>query len=510
MEFTKDFSTSELNDEKYRLLFESVNFGIFILNSEFKPVELNKRVYEILGYSESELKEMTLLDILVKEELKTNPLRFDEINTKGYTINQRHLVRKDGNLIFAEITVRKLSDGSLFGLINDISERHRIELELKNSLNKLQNLIHNAPFGLLFYHLDPDGKLIFTGANPSADKILGVDHNKFIGKTIEEAFPPLAQTDIPKIYKKIALDGGTYSSDHINYEDELIKGAYEILAFQTIPNNMAVTFTDVTIKKRIEQEKAKLIAELELKNKDMEKLIYIASHDLRSPLLSIQGFIQKAEKYIDDLKQYSAYLHNIDPMKKQLFEELIEEKIPKAFKYINSSSLKMDTTINGLLKYSRTGRAPLNYITIPFNELVQNVITSMAYQVQTSNTRININSNHLCYCDPVLLHQAIENIIDNALKYRHIDRVPEITITTNIKNDNLLISISDNGIGIDENHLQKIFEIFQRLNPSGSVAGEGIGLAITKKIIEKHNGKIWVESKINEGSTFYISLPQNK
>lgn len=145
------------------------------------------------------------------------------------------------------------------GLWN-ILKRRRAEEIREESEAKYQNIIDHAPSGMHFYELKPDGSLVFTGSNPGADQILGVVHSQFIGKTIEEAFPPLAETGIPAQYRKVAAEGGTWQTDQVTYDGEAIRGAYAVTAFQTSPGAMVAMFIDITKRKRAEQNEQNTIA----------------------------------------------------------------------------------------------------------------------------------------------------------------------------------------------------------------------------------------------------------
>ena len=139
-------------------------------------------------------------------------------------------------------------------LANEIAERKRVEQELRSNEEKFRAIVEASPMGMHMYHLETDGRLVFTGANPAADKILGVDNQQFVGQTIEEAFPPLIETDVPQNYRQAAEKGTTWQHNQIIYEDQHISGAYEVYAFQTSPRRMAAMFLDITERKQAEAE----------------------------------------------------------------------------------------------------------------------------------------------------------------------------------------------------------------------------------------------------------------
>jgi len=166
----------------------------------------------------------------------------------------------------------------------------------------------------------------------------------------------------------------------------------------------------------------------------------------------------------------------------------------------------MDALLNGLLSISRLGRMDFNYQKINTTELFEEILSTFEYQFKSEKFEVKLNVLEPCKGDPVQLNQLFSNLISNSLKYRDPNKKGELTISNYIENGSIVFLIKDNGIGIKKEHQNKVFEFFHRLNPKDS-AGEGLGLAIVKKILTKHSGKIWIESKENIGSKFYVSLP---
>jgi PAS domain S-box-containing protein len=176
--------------------------------------------------------------------------------------------KRDGGSFVAEVSASIVRDerGDPFGMVAsfaDVSRHRSTEEELRVSQASFANVVSSSPMGIHMYELAPDGRLIFTGANPAADRILGVDNSRYVGLTIEEAFPPLVQTEVPSAYTSVAAGGGTWNTEQVDYEDEEIRGAFEVYAFQTGPGSMAAMFLDITDRKRAEAERARLEEELQ-------------------------------------------------------------------------------------------------------------------------------------------------------------------------------------------------------------------------------------------------------
>jgi signal transduction histidine kinase len=239
----------------------------------------------------------------------------------------------------------------------------------------------------------------------------------------------------------------------------------------------------------------------------MEQIIYVTSHDLRSPLLNIQGFSRELVKDVEQIRQKLNENTTSSAVKEKLVETL-EEDIPDALKFILASSSKMDTLLSGLLRLSRMDRVRLDIKQLDMNKLMSNVIGTHEYKIKESKVTCQIEELPSCSGDEAQINQVFSNLIDNALKYLVSDREGLINISGRSENGHIVYCLEDNGIGIEERHQDKVFEIFHRLNPGDSVVGEGLGLTIVRKILDRHSGKIWVESEPGKGSKFFVSLPE--
>lgn len=298
-------------------------------------------------------------------------------------------------------------------------------------------------------------------------------------------------------------------SEEILY-DQGIKKYFEVFKTPILNDSGEVTgivgsARDIAQRKKAEGDKETLLAELEGKNKEMESLIYVASHDLRSPLVNLQGFSQLLDKAFKKI-QSNLPMDNLPEVSKWIIKENLEEKIPGFLKFILASTAKMDALISGLLKVSRTGRDPLNLEQISMNKLIKNVIFAMTYQIEKNNSEIIVGDLPECSGDSGQLNQVFTNILENALNYRDPEKKLKIKISGTREENLSHYQIEDNGIGIEKDSQLRIWEIFLRLDPKGAIPGEGLGLTIAKRIIERHGGKIWVESQPETGSIFHVLL----
>ena len=263
---------------------------------------------------------------------------------------------------------------------------------------------------------------------------------------------------------------------------------------------------DITRQRVNEQERERLLAALEDKNKELEQVVYIASHDLRSPLVNVQGFSHELSLICDQMKKVLTPEAISNELYQQL-EPMLFEDVPDALEFIKTSTSKMDMLLKGLLKLSRLGRAALQIEPLKMDDLIRQVISNFEYITKEQGIEIRVDANLPdCRGDVTQINQVFSNLISNAIKYRDPERACVIRVSAQLQNGLVCYDICDNGLGIPPNSLNSIFELFHRLHPNKS-EGEGLGLTIVRKILERHGGAICVTSEQSTGSTFSVSLP---
>jgi PAS domain S-box-containing protein len=275
---------------------------------------------------------------------------------------------------------------------------------------------------------------------------------------------------------------------------------YPFLDARGRPYQYVAIRTDITQRKEDELRLKFLAAELAVKNKELETIVYVVSHDLRSPLLNVQGFGHALVRACGQLKE--KFKSFDDPEVKHLFDV----DIPRALRFIEAGVTKMDTLLSGFLRFSRLGRVVLQIQTIQMNKLVTGAAQALKFQTDEAGASVTIGDLPNCKGDPTLAGQVFSNLIDNALKYRAKDRPCAISITGHVEGGQAIYCVEDNGIGIAPEHQPKVFELFHRLDPK-KIYGEGLGLSIAQRAIERQQGRIWLESRPGEGTRFFVALP---
>jgi len=253
------------------------------------------------------------------------------------------------------------------------------------------------------------------------------------------------------------------------------------------------TCQDISQRKQFDEVISGMNEQLKTKNKELEQILFVASHDLRAPLVNVAGFSQELSETLQ-----GAIERGLDPE--------IAEDMSQSVTFIRKSADKMDTLLTGLLKLSRLGRAALTITTLPMAALIERVIAENEYQIRTVGATLRISPLPDCIGDTVAMNQVLTNLLNNALKYHDPSRPPVIQISGKNENGRSVYCIADNGIGIAPIHQERIFEVFHRLDPHNP-DGEGLGLAIVRQNLGRMGGSVWLESTPGTGSQFYIAMP---
>ena len=240
---------------------------------------------------------------------------------------------------------------------------------------------------------------------------------------------------------------------------------------------------DLTEKKNAQEELVQKTEELKRSNTELEQFAYVASHDLQEPLRMITSYVQLLEKR---------------------YKDKLDDDANEFINYAVDGANRMQTLIYSLLEYSRINRIK-PFTKIDLDDALHEVINDLSVSIKETNAKISWGVMPVIYGDTVLIGQLFFNLIANALKFKG-ERPPVIEISCQKQNNDYLFSVKDNGIGIKKEYAEKIFVIFQRLHSKEKYPGTGIGLAVCKKIVERHEGTIWINSEPNVGTTFYFTI----
>ena len=247
------------------------------------------------------------------------------------------------------------------------------------------------------------------------------------------------------------------------------------------------------------------VAELQRKNQEVESFVYIVSHDLRAPLVNVQGFVRELEESSKQLKQAILSCPQWESCWPGMVP-ILDEDIAGALHYISASTAKFERLIDALLRFSRQGRQVYQLERVNVWELVTNAVATFQQLITETGTVVEVGNLPSVTADATALGQVFSNLIGNCLKYRWPERPLKVQVGGHTEDGMVHYWVRDNALGIPEFAKVRLFQVFQRFH-SQKAEGEGMGLAIAHRIVERHGGKIWAESQEDEGTAFHFSLP---
>lgn len=494
------------SETRYRSLTENIPDIIARVDIDCRVLYVNAAVEPVLGMASSDIIGKTIREVGVDDgtcEFAEKSVRC-VFETGNSTEAEFEYPGVNGPIIFYWTLVPETDDRgetkSVLVTCRDITEHRRSEENYRMLFTRML-----SGFALHEIVRDGSGKPIdyrFLAVNPAFESMLHMSADSVVGRTLREVMPGVEGYWI-ETYGQIATTGDPCHFEH--YSSELGKH-FEVVAFPVKPGQFACIFADITDRHRSEQELERLLKAISAKNEELESIIYVASHDLRSPLVNIEGYSREVESSFDELKEILRDVEVNCGLREQL-RVLLEEDIPQSLDFITSSSSRMDVLLRGLLRLSRVGRESLKIKRLDMNGILRDVKHDMQYQIRESGAEVEIGVLPDCMADVSQVRQVFTNLLDNAIKYLDDDRKGVIRISGEIQDDMALYCVADNGIGIAEPFLTKVFSEFHRLAPDSPVKGEGLGLTIVRRIVERLEGRVWVESQEGVGSSFYVMLP---
>jgi PAS domain S-box-containing protein len=262
--------------------------------------------------------------------------------------------------------------------------------------------------------------------------------------------------------------------------------------------------TDITEHKEREKEFERL-------NADLQSFTYMASHDLRAPLVNLKGFANEIEYTFNQIKPVlQQYASRLQDKEKEIVTQAFERDLPESLVFVRSAVEKMDKLTAAILDLSRVGGREYDLVPVDTNSLVKNCIDAFRYEISSHNIKVECENLPEVVTDHLSLEQIFSNVIDNAIKYRDSARVSEIKIGAKKAAGETIFYIKDNGRGIAEVDQRKVFDIFRRASNAGNVRGIGMGMPYVQAVLRKLGGRIWFQSTLGEGATFYFSIPQKQ
>jgi len=374
-----------------------------------------------------------------------------------------------------------------FGITQDITKRKNAETELERSRIKLDMALENANIGLWEWNVITN-EVIW---DERSERMLGLEASS-PGRTYNEFEKLVHEEDLDHIRKALnntLLNNAPFEiifrTKPAEGKPKYISSKALVIRNQTgnITSLTGVNFDITDLKEGTERLVLKLNEDLLRSNKELENFAYIASHDLQEPLRMVTCFTQLLAKQ---------------------FNETLEDRAKEYIGFAVDAAKQMYDLINGLLEYSRISRKEIIFSEVDMNKIIDSVKANLSLIIKEKNCRIETNDLPVVFAEGNQMIQLFQNLIANGIKFSKND--PHIYISSKTEKTHYLFSVKDEGIGIETAYFDKIFEIFKRLMPKDQYEGTGIGLAICKRIVENHSGKIWVESEPGKGSVFHFTL----
>jgi PAS domain S-box-containing protein len=459
---------------------------VHILDSEFRFIESGGSLMPIIGLKNETIKGRKIAEVFSPDILVT----LEPCCKMAMTGQEASCETPFRDFTLSNIIV-PLNDQSgktvnLLILSTDISEQKKSGEELKKAKEKLELALENANIGM--WELDLDTHRMTCDSR--MDKMLNISYVRIHDEQIDIE-DNINEEDIPQFREAVVnslKSSGTFETilrtrEH-NGESRYISMRGLVNYNDGKPLSLAGVCFDVTgMKKGNEKLLIEINEQLTRSNRDLQQFAYVASHDLQEPLRMVSSYTQMLE---------------------YRYGEKLDNDAREFIKYAVDGSRRMYNLINGLLDYSRLQSRKRIFEKVRMNDVLQKVIKNLEIKIMESKAVISYRHLPVIYADENQMIQLLQNLIENALKFT--TEIPHVTVSARSQEENHLFSVRDKGTGIDPQYFERIFKIFQRL--SRNFEGTGVGLAICKRIVETHGGRIWVESQPGGGSDFLFTIPK--
>ena len=501
------------SEERTRLMVEAIqDYSIFMIDAEGLVLTWNEGAIRLYGYTADEVigKRFSIFYPLdsIKEGWPQQHLKLATANGKCQDNGWR--VRKNGSAFWASVVLTALfnSSNQLIGFSNvvrDETERREQEELLRQSEERYRLLVEQViDYGI--FMLDDKGRIVSW--NEGAKRIKGYQAEEIIGKYFSIFYP---QEDIingkPAYELEVARKVGKYEEEGWRLKKDGKRFWANIVITAVYNDGALIGFSKVTrdLTERKKSEKAlrdsndtlrKLASELKITNdelsyanQELEQFTSIASHDLQEPLRTIRSYLELTKIKLGD---------KVSPELSTYLEKAL------------GGATRMRELIQNLLQYSQLDKSAVKWEEVCMDYVIQESLQNLATPIEESHAEVVVNNSVDCvWGDRLQLVQLIQNLVSNGIKFTTAEK-PKVVISGAMNNGFPSFSVSDNGIGIAPSDLEKVFEIFKRLHTRAEFPGTGIGLAICKKIVERHKGRIWPESEPGKGTTFHFTLNEEK
>ncbi len=483
------------SEDRQRMLYENVKgFAFIFIDPQGRVESWNPSAERLLGYTAQDAIGRPYDFFYTPQDVSAG---VPEQHTRaalaqGRTESEGFRVRKDGTQLWVNVVMTALrdADGRLRGfakIMRDMTEARRTLDALRRSEERFRTLAESSPVGV--FQLDLEGNLVYV--NERGGKIIGLGVEGSLGAGYKETIHPQDRAQALEIAAKARRAGEAYTKEHrFLHRDGTVRWVY----VQAVPqkdergrvNGYIGTLTDITLRREAEESLRRALAELERSNTELEQFAYVASHDLQEPLRKISSFAELLQR------RYAGRL---------------DADADRFIRYIVEGAGRLRQLIVDLLNYSRLGRGGLALSDVDVGQLVDRVLDVLHPRIAESGAVVEHGPLPAVVGDRGQLEQLFLNLVSNALKFTREGRAPRVTISAGREGADWRFCVEDNGIGIAPEFFEKLFVPFKRLHGRLQYPGTGIGLAICRRVVERHGGRIWIESAAGGGARFCFTLP---
>ncbi len=493
------------SEERFRSVVDSANEGILVYDKQLNVVAGNLAAERILGLPLANIIGAAgFTSLLPCVHADGSPVLPDERPTRLTVKSGKPLTgeivgiyRADGSMNWVSVNtgfLRRPGDTDWYGVVStigDITKQRHAELALSASEALYRQTFELATAGIA--HVDLSGR--FMKVNRRLCEILGYGEQELIGRPVKEISHPEDRNLTDS--QRMRVRSGEKQS--VRFEKRYLRKSGAIVWVDLsvalacdasgVPQYEIALFDDITERKKAEAALREAHEELKRSNAELEQFAYVASHDLQEPLRMVSSYTQLlmrryGDKLDGDAREFTAFIVDGATRMKQLIEDL--------------------------LAYSRVGTRDKNFKPVDAGSSLGRALTNLRAAIQDSGATVTHDPLPTIPCDEVQLAQLFQNLIGNALKFRKPDAAPAVHVGAADQGAEWEFMVRDNGIGIEPQYFQRIFMVFQRLHDKGEYPGTGIGLAIVKKVVERHGGRIWVQSQPGAGTTFHFTMPKER
>jgi PAS domain S-box-containing protein len=517
---------NRLEPDTFRRLVESTrDYAIFMLDPKGYVLSWNEGAERVKGYRPEEIIGKHFSTFYPREavEAKWPDHELEVAAREGRFEDEGWRVRKDGSQFWANVIITALRNdaGALLGfgkVSRDLTNRRRAELALKESEERFRMLV-DSTLDYAIFMLDPRGYIASWNAGAQrlkgykADEIIGQHFSVFYtADAVATGWPQHELKEAERVGRfedegwRIRKDGTRFWANVVisalRGPDGTLRGFGKVTRDMTDRKAQEQRVQDLTV--QLEARVAELASanrELSQKSAENESFVYSVSHDLRSPLVNLQGFSQELTLTSQDLEQILSS-PSIPSETRDRALALLKGDFAESITFIRNAVRHLGSIIDGLLRLSRLGRIEYQIEPVDMNALAADILSAMHSTIEASGASVAVRPLPAVMADRNAVGQVFANIIGNALKSFDPKRPGVIEISANEQNPPVF-SIRDNGVGIPREFQPKLFQVFQQVHQTPS-RGEGMGLAIVRRIVERHGGRVWFESAAGVGTTFFF------